>query len=301
MSVITRGNFPASQKQIAKDWFGRFYDTYPRLYNDLFDTETSNDAYEEFVEASGFGLAPIKPENEQLSYDSEQQKVTTRFTHAAVALGYQVSHEEMADNKYDKLVKTRGQALARSMAETKETLGANIYNRAETAGYVGGDGKTLLATDHPTDSGGQSNRLAVNADLSEASLEDLLIQISNAKNGRGLRINLKGKSLHVPTALQFEATRIMSSVLQNDTANNAINAIKSLGMLPEGVKVNPYLTDSDAWFVRTDTPGMLLLQRENLDFDEDQNFDAYAMKFRAYERYVFKWYDWRAVYGSTGA
>jgi hypothetical protein len=179
---------------------------------------------------------------------------------------------------------------------------ANIINRAFSSSYLGGDAKELIATDHPTLDGTQSNELSVAADLSEASLEDLLIQIMNATDSRGLRMQLRGKKLIVPPNLAFEAERIVKSNLQNDTANNAVNAVKSMGLLPEGVMVWHYLTDTDAWFIKTDAPEALkLFNRRELAFTKDSDFDTDNFKHKATERYVGGWSDWRGIYGSEGA
>lgn len=301
MTVISTANVPKLLWPGLNAVWGRDYKEYAKEYTDLFDIESSEKNYEEEVEMTGFGLAPIKQQGAAVAYDTEQQQTVTRYTHVAYGLGFIITREEMDDNLYERKGVTRTQALAFSMRQTKENVAANVYNRAGTSGYTGGDGQTLLSTAHPSLAGSQSNTLATAADLSEASLEDLCVQIMNATNNRGLRIALQPRSLIVPPALVFEATRILKSQLQNDTANNAINAVRALGLFPEGVKVNHYLTDTDAWFVRTNAPqGMKMFQRVEAEFAQDGDFDTSNLKYKAYERYSVGWSDWRALYGSLG-
>lgn len=300
--VINTGSNPKLLWPGIKKVWGLEYNKHDMEYKDLFDIKTSNKAYEETVELVGFGLAPEKEQGTSVQYASTQQAFTNRYTNKAYALGYIVTHEEDKDNLYKEVAEERAMRLAFSMRTTKEIVGANIYNRAFDPTATFADGQPLLSTAHPTQSGVQSNTLAVAADLSEVALEDLLIQIANAKDSAGLQIALRGKSLHVPTNLMFTAERIMSSVLQNDTANNAINAIKTMSLLPEGIKVNHYFTDSDAWFVRTDvSTGLCFFQREEISFTEDNDFDTSNNKYKAYERYVPGVSDFRGLYGSEGA
>lgn len=300
--VITTGNHPKALWPGVKAWWGRQYDEHQEEFVDLFDADTSTKNYEEDVQVTGFGMAPVKAEGASVQYDSETQGITSRYTHVAYALGYIVTREELDDNMYEVVSKRRAQALAFSMRQTKETVAANVYNRAFTAAYSGGDGKELLATDHPTLSGDQSNELATAADFSEASLEDLIIQIMGATNERGLKISLMPRCLIVPRQTWFEANRVLKSTLQNDTANNAINALKATNALPEGIKVNHYLSDQDAWFVRTNAPrGMLHYQRTPIEFTQDNDFDTENAKAKNYERYSFGWTDFRGLYGSPGA
>lgn len=282
--------------------WGKEYTEHPAEWRDLVDVETSDKMYEEDVLVPGFGLAPVKTEGAAVQYDSTQQGYTSRYTNVAYALGFIVTREAIDDNQYERRAIGSTKDLAFSLRQTKENVVANIFNRGFNSSYVGGDGKELLATDHPTQAGTFSNELAVAADLSEASLEDICVQIMNATNDRGLKISLMPRSLHVPTALTFEATRILKSQLQNDTANNAINALRSMGMFPEGVKVNHYFTESDAWFVRTNaTRGTKLFQRTSAEFAQDNDFDTSNLKYKAYERYVAGWTDPRGVYGSAGS
>lgn len=302
MSVITTGNHPKALWPGVKEWFGRSYDEFPVECTMVFDTETSRKHREEDVEVTGFGLASVKAEGNAVSYDSESQGYTKTYTHVAYASGFIVTREERDDNLYEIVGKRRARALGFSMRQTKEVVAANVLNRATDSNYTGGDGKELLATDHPSLAGNWSNELAVAADLSEASLEDILIQIAQATNSRGLRIALQGRKLIVPPQLSFEAERIVKSTLQNDTANNAVNAMRSMGMLPEGVMTYHYLTDPDQWFVKTNCPaGLQMIMRTPVEFGKDNDFDTDNAKAKAYERYSVGWTDPRSVYGSPGA
>lgn len=300
--VITTGNHPKALWPGVNAWFGAKYQEHPLECTQVFNKSTSRKNYEEDVEQTSFGLAPVKAEGAGVQYDSHSQGYTKRYTHVAYALGYIVTKEELDDNLYTEVSMKRAGSLAFSMRQTKETVAANIFNRAFDSSYTGGDGKELLATDHPSLAGDWSNELAVAADLSEASLEDLMIQIMNAKNSRGLKISLMARKLIVPPALAFEAERIVKSNLQSGTANNDLNAMKSMGMLPEGVMVWHYLTDDDAWFLKTNAPeGIKHIERKAIEFTKDNDFDTDNAKAKAYERYTFGWTDPRAVYGSAGA
>lgn len=282
--------------------WGTSYTEHPKEYTDLVDVYSSDMAYEEDQEMTGFGLAPVKTQGASVVYDTQGQGITTRYTHIAYALGFIITHEALKDNQYEKIGMQRTGSLAFSMRQTKENVVANLYNRGFNPAYVGGDGVSLISTAHPTLAGNQSNRLAVDADLSESSLEDLVVQIGQTTNARGMKIAIQPKSLVVPVGLQFEAARILRSAGQNDTANNAINALRAMGVFPDGVKVNHYLTDPDAFFIRTNAPeGLKLFQREEADFAQDGDFDTSNLKYKAYERYSTGWSDWRALFGSPGA
>lgn len=301
VGIITTGNHPKALWPGVKKWWGRMYDEHPVEWKDLFDVETSDKAYEEDVELTGFGLAPVKPEGDSVSYDSETQGATKRYTHVVYGLGWICTREEQEDNLYAVVAKKRTQALAFSMRQTEETVCANYYNRAFSA-VTGADGKAWFAADHPTLSGNQSNVLAVAADMSEAAIEDMLIQIAMARNGRGLKISLIGEKLIVPPQLSFEATRILKSTLQNDTSNNAVNALRASGSLPKGVSVNHYLTDPDAWFVRTNAPaGPTRYNRRATEFDKDNDFDTQNAKAKSTMRWSIGHTDWRGGYASPGA
>jgi hypothetical protein len=301
MAVITTGSHPKALWPGVYAWFGAKYDEHPQQYTKLFDIKSSNKNYEELVEQTGFGLAPVKAEGSSTAYDSHAQGVTSRGTNKAYSLGYIVTREEKADNLYTEVSMQRAASLAFSMAQTRENVGANVYNRAFNSSYTGGDGKELCATDHGSLSGDQSNELATAADLSEASLEDLTIQIMDAVNSKGLKISLQPKSLIVPTALIYDAQRILESTLRVDSANNDINALRSMSVIPE-VVVNNYLTDNDAWFIRTNAPsGLCWFDREPVQFTKDEDFDTDNAKAKAYMRFVPFWGDWRGLYGTPGA
>lgn len=296
MAVISTGNFPKLLWPGLNAVWGSNYTDYAKEYDDLYDWKGSDMNYEEDVEEPGFGLIAIKQQGAAIPYMTTAQGTVTRYTHVAYGSGFIVTHEEMADNLYEKRGLSRTKRLARSFRLTKETVSANTYNRAQTAGFTGGDGVVLSSTAHPSLAGNQSNRLAVAADLSEASLEDVCIQIMGATDTNGLIIKLQPETLLIPRQLVFEAERILKSMLQNDTANNAVNALRSTGMIPS-VKVNHFFTDDDAFFIRTDAPdGMKGFQREEATFAQDGDFDTSNLKYKGYERYSVGWSDWRGLY-----
>src|SRR3990172_231238 len=302
MAIITTGSFAKAIYPGVNAWWGKAYEEHRKEYPDLFEMSSSSRNYEEDVGVSGFGLAPVKAEAGSISYDTEQQTYVTRYTHTVYGIGFIITQEMMEDDLYDVIGGRRARELAFSINQTMETVAANIYNRAFNSTYTYGDGKELCATDHPTDAGSQANELAVAADLSEASLEQACIDIMNTKNYKGLRISIMPKSLIVPPALAFEATRILKSTLQNDTANNAINAVRTMGVIPDGVKVNHYLTDADAWFIRTNCPdGMKMFTRRAPAFEVDNDFDTSNAKFKASVRFSVGNTDYRGVFGSPGA
>jgi len=301
MAVIATGNHPKFLWPGIKGIFGAKYNEHEQQYSKLFEMTSSTQAYEEIVQTNGFGLAPVKPEGSPTAYDSHVQGYTSRFQNVAYSLGYICTREELADNLYEKVAAQRASSLAFSMGQTRENVGANIYNRVITAGYTGGDGVVLGSASHPSVSGNQSNILATAADLSEASLEDLTIQIRNATDPKGLKVSIRPKSLVVPTALTFESQRILKSNLRVATADNDANALKLLGEIPE-IVVNNYLTDADAWFIRTNVDnGMLWFDREATEFTNDSDYDTDNVKHKGYMRYVPGWADWRGVYSSSGA
>jgi len=301
MAVITTGAHPKALWPGIKEWWGRSYAEHQEEYVDLFDKETSDKAYEEDVEITGFGLAPVKNQGTAINYDTESQGSVTRYTHVAYALGYIVTFEELRDDLYEVVSKRRAKQLAFSMRQTKENVGANVYNRAFTAGYVGGDGKTMIASDHPSLSGSQSNLLTNAADISESSIEDLTVQIMQAVNNRGLKINLMPQSIHVSPSQWYETNRVLKSVLQSNTAENNINVLKATNVFPKGIKMNHYFSSATAWFIRTNAPtSMKQYERDAVMFDQDNDFDTKNAKAACYERYSFGWSDWRGVYGTPG-
>lgn len=305
MPPINTGSFAKALWPGINKWYGETYNEWKEEYPELFDRDSSSKAYEEDVGVSGFGLANEKDEGAGLSYDTAMQGFINRYMHKTYALGFVVTQEAMEDAQYNLSVlgKKQAQALAFSMRQTKEILGANIYNRAFDSTYTYGDGKELCATDHPLKAGGTfSNELAVAADISEAALEQACIDIAAFVNDRGLAISIMPKTLIIPKELMFEAERILKSTLQNDTANNAVNALRSVGMFQNGAKVNHYLTDADAWFIRTNCPeGMKYFNRVDTDFGMDNDFDTYNAKFKARFRCSFGNTDPRGIFGSPGA
>jgi hypothetical protein len=268
----------------------------------VFDTLTSEKAFEEDVELTGMGLAAIKSEGASSAYDNIGQGPTTRFTNVTYSLGYIVTEEEFDDNQYEKVAKGRTTSLAFSFRTTKEVVGANIFNRAFTSGYVGGDGVVMISTAHPTKSGTQANRPTVATDLSELAVEDMLKIIMRAENSVGHPIALKAQQLIVPPELAFDAERIVKSTLQSGTGNNDTNAMRSMGIFEKDPMVYHYLTDEDAWFIKTNVPeGLKMYQRKNRVIRRENEFDTDNLKVKGVERYTFGWSDWRSVYGSPGA
>ncbi len=303
MAVITTGTHPKLLWPGLQSIFGLAYNDIPAMGSQCFEQVKSTKAYEEDQELTGFGLAPVKPEGSGVSYDTTAPGFLKRYTNVVYGLGFIETRESVEDNQYQGRATSRTKALARSMRSTKETVYANVLNRGFNSAYVGGDGVEFLSTAHPTKDGTQSNELAIAADLSEASLEDIFIQMMNAVDSRGtIRLQLKPQKLIVPSNLAFEATRIVKSNLQNDTANNAINAVKSMGILPQGVMVWQYLTDTDAWFVKSDCPdGMKFINRRSTEFTQDGDFDTDNFKHKATMRFDVGWTNWRSLYGSPGA
>jgi hypothetical protein len=300
--VITTASHPKSLWPGVKAWWGQIYNEHAIEYTDLFDHDTSKQNYEEDVQLSGFGLAPVKPEGQGVQYDSEIQGFTTRYTHIAYALGYVITKEELDDNLYMQVSKKRAGALAMSFRQTKENIAANIYNRAFNATYLGGDAVALCSTAHPNTNGGiWANKPSVDVDLSEAALEDALISIMGLTNDRGLLINVMPKSIIIPRNEWFNANRILKSVYTPGTANNDINVIKATNALPEGIKLNHYLSSPHAWFIRTNVQdGMKYYERIGIEFDKDNDFDTMNAKAKGYERYSFGWTDPRAIWGVNG-
>lgn len=299
--VITTGNIPKLLWPGLNAVWGRSYADWRKEFEDLYDIKSSEMNYEEDVELPGFGLAPVKQQGQAIIYDSYVQQTVTRYTHVAYALGYVITFEEMSDNLYEKKGLSNTKALSRSMRQTVENVAANVYNRGFDSAYTPtGDGQPLFSASHPTMSGNQSNLLA-SADLSEAALEDALIQIGQAVDARGLKAALTARSLHIPVQLEFDAERILKSVLTPDSANNAVNALRSMGMFPEGAKVNHYLTDTDAYFIRTDVEnGMTFFWRNEPIFDQDGEFDTMNLRYKAYQRFSAGASDFRGAYGSPG-
>jgi hypothetical protein len=298
---INTGSFAKALWPGVNSWYGQAYDEHGVEYTDLFDTESSRKAFEEDMGTSMFGLAAVKPEGGSVTYDTAQQGFLTRYSHVTYGLGFIITREMVDDDQYDIIGKKRAQGLAFSMRQTKEIVAANIYNNAFDSNYTGGDGKELLATDHPTIMGADYANETTAATLSEASLEDLCIDIMQAVNDRGLNISLIPQSLIINPELVFEADRILNSPLRVGTADNDLNALKNMGKFPGGVKVNHYLTDTNAYFIRTNCPdGMKHFERRADDFTMDNDFDTDNAKYKATGRYSFGWTDPRGLYGNAG-
>jgi len=302
MALINTGSFSKALWPGVNGWYGKAYDEFPVEWTDLFDSFTSRKAFEEDVGISSFGLAQVKPEGTGISFDTETQGFITRYTHIAYGLGFIVTKEAFEDDQYDVVAEKRARALAFSMRQTKEVVGANVYNRAFNASFTFGDGKALLVNNHPNVAGGvQSNILSVAANLSEAALEQAVIDQGKWTNDRGLRIMVIPQSLHIPVDLQFEAERILKSQYRVGTANNDISALISMGKYPKGIKLNHYFTSTTAWFLRTNAPdGMKYFTRRDDSFTEDNDWDTENAKFKATSRYSFGNTDWRGVYGTPG-
>ena len=301
MGAITTGNHPAALWPGVKAWWGRTYNEHKVEYTDLFDMETSTKNYEKDVQVTGFSLAPVKTEGGGTTYDSETQGYAYNYVHVAYGLGFIVTREERDDNLYEVVGKRRAQALAFSMRQTKETVAGLVYNRAFNSDYTFGDGKEIIATDHPSLAGDWANEPTSAADISEAAIEDMCILIMGMTNSKGLKINLMAQSLIVPRQLWFEANRILKSTLQSDSANNDPNVLRMTNAIPGGIKVNHYLTDTDAWFMRTNCPrGMIGYDRAKDDLMRDNDFSTDNALAKAYERYIFGVTDPRSIVGSPG-
>ena len=301
MALIATGNHPKALWPGVYSWFGAKYDEHEKQYTKLFETKSSSKNFEELVQQTGFGLAPVKPEGASTTYDSHAQGYVARGTNVAYSLGYIVTREELADNLYTEVSMRRAGSLAFSGAQTRENVCANVYNRVTNNSFQGGDAVSLGSTAHPSVSGNQSNILSTAADLSEASLEDLTIQIMDAVDPKGLKISLRPKSLIVPTALVYDSNRILKSNLRVGTADNDTNALKLVGAIPE-IVINNYLTDSDQWFIRTNAPTSLCwFDRELPEFTKDEDFDTDNAKAKLYMRFIPFWGDWRGLFSSAGA
>ena len=303
MSAINTGTHPKLLWPGIHAIWGQVYNQHPTEYTDLFDQLSSDMAYEEEVQVTGFGLAPIKTEGNSYAKDSEMQGAIARYQHIAYALGYDVTYEELKDNKYEQVASRRAKANAFSMAQTIENVAAFLYNNAfVTTYFTTADGKALCATDHVNASGGSfSNELDPGADLSESSLEDLTIQIMGVLDDRGLPISIMPQSLHIPRQEWYNANRILQSTLQSGTANNDINVLKATNAFPKGLKMCHYFTNADDWFVRTNCPqGMQMFWREKPSFGDDNDFATKNLQHSAYMRFSVGATDPRGIFGSAG-
>jgi len=282
--------------------FGLEYAQYENQHAEIFDTENSDRAFEEEVMLSGFASASVKPEGSSVNFDTATESFTARYSHETVALAFQITEEAVEDNLYDKISTRYTKALARSMAHTKQVKAANVLNNGFNSSFTGGDGVELFSSAHPTTSGNQRNELATASDLNETSLEQALIDIAAFQDDRGLKVAAKARKMIIPSALQFTAERLMASANRTATADNDINAVKSMGMMPEGYVVNNYLTDTDAFFIKTDVPnGLKHFQRAAVATSMEGDFETGNVKYKARERYSFGFSDWRGIFGSPGA
>ena len=299
--AINTGSFSAALQVGVNKWYGDKFAEYKPQWPQIFSAETSRKNFEEDISISGLGLAVQKAEGGAVQYDTMQQGFKDRYTHAVYSLGFMITKELVDDDLYDVVGKKRAEALAFSMRQTKDINGANILNRFTNGSYVYGDGVALGSASHPNVAGGTwSNMPSVAVDLSEAALEQAVIDIGNYTNDRGMRIQVKAQKLIVPINLQFDAERIMKTEYELDSANHNVNVVRS--RFPMGVDVNNYLTDVDAWFIKTDvSDGAKMFQRSPMVFKMEDDFDTDNAKFKASERYSFGVSDKRSIYGSAGA
>jgi hypothetical protein len=291
--------------------FGIEYTDVDNEHASLFDVENSDRAFEEEVLFTGFGSAPVKSEGASVQYDDAQEGYTARYTHETISLAFAVTEEAMEDNLYDTFAKLRARGLARAMANTKQVKASDVFNNGFSSSYLGGDGVALFSASHPTvGNGNQSNTLGA-TDLSEASLETALITIAKAKDDRGILIGLQSESLHIPPDLAFTADQILNSTLSTTTATNSttgvtntndVNSIRNQGLVPGGFFVNRRFTDTNAWFIKTDCPnGTKMFVRAPLQTKMEPDFDTGNLRYKARERYIFGWSDWRGFYGASGS
>jgi hypothetical protein len=308
MSQITTASFAKALWPGVNKWYGDEYAEFKTQWDKLVEKHSSKRAWEEDVGVSMFGLPTQKAEGAPISYDTSRQGFTSRYNHVVYALGFIVTREAFEDDLYDVVGKQKARSLAFSMRQNKEIVVANVYNRAFNTSYVGGDSATLIAsaggggsTSHPNVAGGTwTNGVAVAVDLSEAALEQAAIDIRGFTNDRGLKIQAKAQKLIIPKELMFEAKRILGTEGQVYTADNTLNALKTMGIIPE-IVVNDYLTDTDAWFIRTDVKdGLKLFERRGDEFGMDEDFDTENAKYKATTRFSVGWTDARGLYGSPG-
>ena len=302
--AISRGQLVKELEPGLNALFGLEYNNYDNQHAEIFDTENSDRAFEEEVMLSGFANAPIKAEGTSISFDSAQETFTARYTHETLALAFAITEEAIEDNLYDRLASRYTKALARSMSNAKQVKAVEplIQGLPSTDNFDSGDGVSLFNTSHPTVAGTFKNTLTTQADLNETSLEQSMIDIAAMTDERGLRVAARGVKMIIPSELQFTAERLMKSQGRTGTADNDINAIVSMGMVPQGYRVNNYLTDTDAFYIITDIPnGMKMFQRAPLKTAMEGDFDTGNVRYKARERYSFGFSDPRGIFGSPGA
>ena len=302
--AISRGQLVKELEPGLNALFGLEYKRYENQHTEIYVTETSDRAFEEEVMLSGFAQAAVKPEGSGVVFDNAQETYTARYTMETVALAFAITEEAIEDNLYDRLASRYTKALARSMANTKQIKAVDplINGLPQTATFTSGDGSALFATNHPTIAGTVSNTLTTQADLNETSLEQSLIDIAAMTDERGLKIAARGMKMIVPPANQFNAERLMKSQGRTGTADNDINAIASMGMVPQGYRVNNFLTDADSWYLITDVPnGMKYFERTPIRTAMEGDFDTGNVRYKARERYSFGVSDFRGIFGVEGA
>lgn len=301
MAAISRAQLLKELLPGLNALFGLEYQKYENEHTEIYDTETSERSFEEETKLSGFNAAPVKPEGSAVAFDTAQESFTQRYDHETIALGFSITEEAMEDNLYDTLSSRYTKALARAMAYTKQVKAAAVLNNGFTT-FNTGDGVSLFSTAHPLVGGGTvDNRPATGVDLNETAVEDATIQISKWVDERGLLIASRPRKLIVPSDLMFVATRILESDLRTQTADNDLNAIKRMGTIPEGYTVNHYLTDTNAWFLKTDVPnGFKMFQRRPMTTQMEGDFDTGNVRYKARERYSFGVSDYLGGWGSQG-
>ena len=300
--AITRGQLVKELEPGLNALFGLEYNRYDNEHAEIYDVETSDRAFEEEVMLSGFGNAAVKAEGQGVTFDSANETFTARYTNETIALAFSITEEAIEDNLYDRLASRYTKALARSMSNTKQVKAANVLNNAFSSSFAGGDGKELCATDHPIVAGTFRNELSTASDLNETSLEQSLIDIAAITDERGLKIAARGVKMIIPSELQFTAERLMKSAGRTGTADNDINAVGSMGMIPQGYTVNHFLTDTDAFFIKTDVPnGLKMFVRSPVKTAMEGDFTTGNVRYKARERYSFGFSDPRGIFGSPGA
>ena len=302
--AISRGQLVKELEPGLNALFGLEYKRYENQHAEIYNEESSDRAFEEEVMLSGFANAQTKAEGQGISFDDAQETFTARYTMETVALAFAITEEAIEDNLYDRLASRYTKALARSMSNAKQVKSVEplINGLPSTNTFKTGDGVSLFNTTHPTIAGSFSNTLATQADLNETSLEQALIDIGQMTDERGLKVAARGVKMIIPSENQFNAERLMKSAGRTGTADNDINAIASMGMIPQGYRVNNYLTDSDAWYIMTDVPnGMKYFNRAPLTTAMEGDFDTGNVRYKARERYAFGVSDPRGIFGCEGA
>lgn len=301
--ALNRADFRKQLQEGLNSVFGMAYKQFPEEWRGFFVVSSSNKAFEEDVLMAGLGAAPVKGEGAAVEYDEGSESYVARYNHETIALAFAITEEAEEDGLYGALGAKYAKALARSLQHTKEVKGSNVLNNGFSSSFLGGDNVALFATNHPLWGGGtQSNKLATPADLSEASIEEAIIQIGDWVDERGIPVDIMAVCVVIPTEIQFIAERILASPYRSGTGDNDVNALKTLGMLPKGVKINHRLTDADAWFIITDAPdGLKHMVRKKVSRGVEGDFETGNMRYKARERYSFGWSDYRGAFGSAGA